>query len=53
MVDVYNNNNPRLSRRIDSQNLEAKVTSVSHIMAILMVALENMFGPFGEFGSSN
>ena len=33
--------------------MEAQVTSISHNRAILMVAQENKFGPFGEFGSSN
>jgi hypothetical protein len=33
--------------------MEAQVTDISHNMAILMAALENKFGPFREFGSSN
>jgi hypothetical protein len=33
--------------------LEEQVIDISHNMALLMVALENKFGPFGEVGGSN
>jgi len=33
--------------------LEAQVTNISLNMDILMASLENNFGPFKEFGSSN
>jgi hypothetical protein len=33
--------------------LEEQVIDISHNMALLMVALENKFRPFGEVGGSN
>jgi hypothetical protein len=52
MVDEYNNNPWDELEEIFSK-LEAQVIDISCNMAILMVALENKFGPFKEFGSSN
>jgi len=34
-------------------NMEAQVNEIPHNTIILMVALENMDGPFKEFGSFN
>jgi hypothetical protein len=52
MVDEYSNNPWDESKEIFS-NLEGQVTNISCNMDILMVDLENKFGPFREFGGSN
>jgi len=52
MVDEFNRN-PRGELEERFKRLEVQVFDISHNMSILMEALENMFGPFKEFGSSN
>jgi hypothetical protein len=53
MVDEYNKNPhdgllEEIFYKIEVQSME-----ISHNMVILMAALENMVGPFKDFGSSN
>jgi hypothetical protein len=53
MVDESIHNNPWDAVEERFVRLEEKVVDISCNMALLMVALVNKFGPFGEVGGSN
>jgi hypothetical protein len=53
MVDESSHNNPWDEVEERFSKLEEQVIDISCNMALLMVALENKFGPFGEVGGSN
>jgi hypothetical protein len=53
MEDEFINKNPRYVVEDIFVRLEEKFTDISRKMALIMAALVNMFGPFGEVGGSN
>jgi hypothetical protein len=53
MVDGYSHNNPLDATKKRFVKLEEKFVDISCNMALVMVALENNFGTFGEIGIYN